>query len=65
MAQLVVQTAAAVIGYYIGGPAGAQIGWTIAPQLGNAVVARSQQPTVVDVRTPDLTAPCLSAHVDS
>lgn len=41
MAQLVISAAGAVIGFYIGGPAGAQVGWVAGSLIGAAVAPSS------------------------
>src|SRR4029077_5383172 len=53
MAQLVVRAAAAVVGFYIGGPVGAQIGWAL-----GGFIAPAEK--IKGPRLEDLSAPRLS-----
>lgn len=43
MAQLVVSAAGAVIGFYVGGPTGAKIGWMAGSMIGSAAFAPTQK----------------------
>lgn len=49
MANLVISAAGAVVGYFIGGPTGAQIGWMVGSYL-SADKASTGQPTIGDLR---------------